>query len=206
MSWQPTNSFMFRTFLTRLLATLHPQRHERRLQEEIDAHLDKLATRQPDPFFASRRAFGSIESMKEQDRDQARFRILENFLRDVRFALRQYARTPGFSLAAILSLALGIGANAALFSLVNAIVIKSLPVPEADQLYSLNTQDAPLAFTLDELNEINRQTNRLDGTLLGSFPIDVSFSRGSQPEWISAELVTGDYFRTLSVPAKLGRT
>ena len=49
---------MFRTFLTRLLATLHPQRHERRLQEEIDAHLDELATRQPDPFFASRRAFG----------------------------------------------------------------------------------------------------------------------------------------------------
>ena len=78
MSWQPTNSFMFRTFLTRLLATLHPQRHERRLQEEIDAHLDELATRQPDPFFASRRAFGSIESMKEQYRDQARFRILEN--------------------------------------------------------------------------------------------------------------------------------
>ena len=144
--------------------------------------------------------------MKEQYRDQARFRILENFLRDVRFALRQYARTPGFSLAVILSLALGIGANAALFSLVNAIVIKSLPVPEADQLYSLNTQDASLTFTLDELNEINRQTNRLDGTLLGSFPIDVSFSRGSQPEWISAELVTGDYFRTLSVPAELGRT
>ncbi len=195
---------MFRTLIARLLATLHPQRHERRLQEEIDAHLDELAAQQPDSF-AGRRAFGSIESMKEQYRDQARFRVLENLLRDVRFALRQYAKTPGFTVAAILSLALGIGANAALFSLVNAILIKSLPVPQPDRLYSISSENASLALTLREVDDLNRQASRL-GTLLGSFPIDVSFSLGSRPEWISAELVTGDYFRALSVPAELGRT
>jgi hypothetical protein len=110
---------------------------------------------------------------------------------DLRFALRQCRKNPGFTAAAVLSLALGIGANTALFSFVNAILLKRLAVPDADRLVILKNagEVQPLSYT--QLNELNRESTNLDG-LAGSFALDASLILGDHPQWISAELVTGD--------------
>jgi predicted permease len=200
-----------RSFLLRLSATLRPGRSERRLNEEFDEHLQALAARQseqglkPDEaLLAAHRDFGSVELAKEQYRDQARFRTVENIGRDLRFALRQCRKNPGFTAAAVLSLALGIGANAALFSFVNAILLKQLPVPEAARLVVLKNADKPLRLRYRQLNVLNQNAAELDG-LLGTYPLDVSVMFGDHPEWVSAELVTGEYFHTLQIKPERGR-
>lgn len=202
---------MFRSFLARLLASLRPGKSECRLNEEFQEHLQALAARQseqglrPDQALqAARREFGPVEPAKERYRDQVRFRSIENMGRDLRFALRQCRKNPGFTAAAVLSLALGIGANAALFSFVNAILLKRLPVPQATRLVVLKNAGKPLTLSYRQLNELNLQATETDG-LLGTHPLDVSVMFGDHPQWISAELVTGEYFHTLQINPERGR-
>ncbi len=202
---------MLRSFLLRLLATLQPGKSERRLQEEIQEHLHALAGRQseqglrPDEALqAARREFGPVEPAKEQYRDQVRFRSIENIGRDLRFAFRQCRKNPGFTAAAVLSLALGIGANAALFSFVNAILLKRLPVPQPARLAVLKHAGESRVLSYRQLNELNRDATEIDG-LMGTHPINVSVLFGDHPEWISAEIVTGEYFHTLQVRPERGR-
>ena len=202
---------MFHAFLSRLAATFRPEKSERRLNEEFEEHLHALVVQQseqslrPDEaLHAARREFGPVEPAKEQYRDQVRFRSLENVGRDLRFALRQCRKNPGFTAAAVLSLALGIGANAALFSFVNAILLKQLAVPQATRLAVLKNAGKPLVLSYHQLNELNRQATETD-ELLGIHPLDVSVMFGDYPQWISAELVTGEYFHTLQIKPERGR-
>ena len=202
---------MFHSILRRLLATLRPEESERRLNEEFQEHLHALSAGQseqglsPDEALsAACRDFGPVEPAKERYRDQARFRGIENIGRDLRFALRQCRKNPAFTSAAVLSLALGIGANAALFSFVNAILLKQLPVPQPMRLVVLKNAGEPLILSYRQLNELNRQATEIDG-LLGTFPLDVSLMFGDHPQWVSAELVTGEYFHTLQIKPERGR-
>jgi predicted permease len=202
---------MFHSALSRLFATFRSGKREQQLNEEIEGHLDALAERQSarglareEARLAARREFGPIEPAKEQYRDQVCYRGVENVLRDVRFALRQCRKNPGFTAAAVLSLALGIGANTALFSFVNAILLKRLPVPDAGRLAVLKSASEPLTLSYQQINELNRQATGIDG-LLGAHPLDVSVIFGDHPEWISAELVTGEYFHTLRIKSERGR-
>ena len=86
---------------------------------------------------AARRAFGNVTLVREDSRDVWRWRVLDEVAGDIRYAVRQLRRAPSFAAAAILTLAIGIGANSAVFSVVNAVVLRPLPFPSPDRLVSV---------------------------------------------------------------------
>ncbi len=134
--------------------------------------------------------------------------MLESLVQDVRFATRSLRKTPGFTLIAISSLALGIGANTAIFSFVNAILLKHLPVPDPARLVQLgefsHNKELNTSFSYPFIDELNKSRNVFDG-VAGRFPVRVNLTSGGTAEPLNGELVTGVYFKTLEVHAALGR-
>jgi hypothetical protein len=88
--------------------------------------------------FAALRSFGGIERVKEESRDERGTRLLEEILQDLRYDARMLWKKPGFTLVAVLTLGLGIGANTAVFTLINAFLLRSLPVPNPHELVAIN--------------------------------------------------------------------
>src|SRR5688500_12653006 len=128
----------------RLLGSLFGRRQESDLAEELDSHIQLLAEedirRGLPPEEAHRRAklkFGSVESTKESYRDQRGLPVLDATIQDLRYALRGIRKNPGFAAVAILSLAIGIGANTAIFSLVNAVLLQPLAFKEAQRIFAV---------------------------------------------------------------------
>ena len=125
---------------------------------------------------------------------------MDTVLQDVRYSLRLLVRNPGFAVVAVLTLALGIGANTAIFSVVNGVLLRSLPYPAADRLISLDGgQSRP------DLEDFSRQSHAI--SLLGGFA-DWSFDLigKAEPEQVKAALVSLNLFPALGVNAQLGRT
>ena len=128
---------------------------------------------------------------------------------DVRYGLRMLARSPGFTAVVILTLALGIGANTAIFSMVNAVLLKSLPVQKPGELVVLKYPD-PLSGQLNEdfsypmYQAIRDKNNSFSGVLARS-GLDLNVSYGGQSEQVYGELVSGNYYTTLGVRPLLGR-
>ncbi len=137
-----------------------------------------------------------------------RIQSIESFLQDFRLAVRGLRKTPVFTLVAVCSLALGIGANTAIFSFVNAIVLKRLPVPTADRLVQVSesggAKEMNAAFSYPFLHELNKRNKALDG-LFGHFPVRVNLTSSGVAEPLNGEVVTGAYFQTLQIQPLLGR-
>ena len=127
---------------------------------------------------------------------------------DLRWALRGLARRPGFTAVAVLSLALGIGANATVFSLANAVLLRPLPVREPARLVALHTitPDIPvhLQISWENFRDLRERSRTLTG-LMATGPATVSLSGGGPPEQVFGQMVTGDYFDVLGVRPALGR-
>ena len=135
-----------RVFTARLANVFGRSRRDSELSEEIESHLEQLAAEHrrhglspADASAAARRDFGGLDQVKEQMREQRGFRWLDVLRQDVRYALRTLSRTPAFTLAAVSTLALGIGATTAIFSVANAALLRPLPYPHSEDLRTLRT-------------------------------------------------------------------
>jgi hypothetical protein len=122
-----------RELVGRIRFLFHRAEYEREMEEEMRHHLT-LLTEAGKPGAAALRQFGNVTSLKEESRSMWTFAFLDQFAQDVRYALRTMAANPLFTATAVLSLALGIGANTAIYSFMDAILLRVLPVTHPEQL------------------------------------------------------------------------
>jgi putative ABC transport system permease protein len=157
---------------------------------------------------AARREFGNALLLREESRDAWGFRWLETLLQDLRYGIRQLLRSPGFTAIAIITLALGIGANTAIFSFVDAVLLKPLPYPHPERIVAVceNPQRfgcGPIS-TLDFL-DWKRQNRCFQ--FLSAFESDTATLTGSgRPQELNVRRVSASYFKALGVGVALGRT
>ena len=151
---------------------------------------------------------GGVEQVKEEVRAVRAGRLLEEFAKDVRYALRTLARSPGFTAVTVLTLALGIGANTALFSLVNGVLLNPLPYAEPDRLLALYSRTPN--YDRSSISYPNFQDwahqNRSFSALAAYRPNDFNLTGRGEPERVPAEMVSANFFPLLHVQPVLGRT
>ncbi len=191
-------------------------RKDEELDAEIRSHLDEAIRDRiargetPDEARADAlREFGNVGLVKEVTREMWGWASLERFWQDLRFGLRMLRKHPGFTFAAVLLLALGIGVNTALFSVVDAVLLKRLPVNAPEQLVLLSRNSS--GKTIDNFSfgmyERLRDHDRTLTGLLAYYPLRLTASIAGQPEpALNGQLVTGNYYAVLGVNAARGRT
>ena len=218
----------------RLQSLLHRSSAEQDLQHEIDIHFQQLIKEhmasgmsEGEARLAAKRDFGIIELTKERCRDTRRIAFLEDLKRDLVFALRALSKSPGFTATALLSLAIGIGANTAIYSFLDAILLRALPVPEPQQLVIFNwrcTEWPKVAHSQHGDMYTDSNGNRVSGTIpypffesLGDRDATLSSIFGfadanrlnlvveNQAFLTSGEYVSGNYFTGIGVRPALGR-
>jgi putative ABC transport system permease protein len=179
---------------------------ERDLDDELRDHLEQkkqlyLASglSEEQARHAARRDIDGLELRKEQCRDARRVRPLEDLLQDLRYSLRALRKSPGFTATAVLTLALGIGANSAIFSVVNAVLLRGLPYPEADRILTLSNNQS-----LPDLEDIQKQT-RSFSAIGGITKQALDFTGEAEPIQITGGLCNAEIFSALGVEPALGR-
>jgi len=188
------------------------RRKDQDLAAEIRAHLEHEADQRREeghPDSDARRAFGNVAAIQEGFYESRRFMWLEHLWLDVRYAIGTLRRAPAFTLAAVVSLALGIGANTAIFSAIDEILLRPISVPQPDrlaQVYSFNRKTATYVSTSypDYADFRNRAQSFQQLAAYMRLPLNVALA-GSGTERIAVEAVTGNYFDMLTLPPLAGR-
>jgi predicted permease len=207
-----------RAWLSRLRDTFRRGRLEQDLQAELEAHLQLLIEENlrrgltpEEARYAALRSLGGIEQTREAFRDQAGFRWLRSLGQDLRYALRLLRRNPGFTAVAVLSLALGIGANSAVFSILNFAILRPLPVSHPEQLVTVthgrktgspDQYDANISYP--QYLAI-RDHNPVFSGFTAFWAAGVIYGRGAHSQSVPDYEVSADYFDVLGVKPLLGR-
>ena len=193
---------------------------DRELDDELRAYLELLVEEKVaagmDPVQARRAAsieLGGIEQVKEQVRDMRAGAFVEAMLRDLRYALRTLGRAPGFTVVAIGALALGIGATTAIFSVVNGVLLRPLPYPEAERVVQVwqvggSPGSTPGRMQVSDLNFEDWQAQTRSVVALAQFTSAgiVSVSGAMEPVRVRAAAVSREFFTALGVQPIRGRT
>jgi predicted permease len=207
-----------RLFIHRLCGLFLKRKMERDLEDEIRSHLDmqiednlRLGMSPEEARYEALRKFGGVEQVKESYRDRSSLSAVDSTLQDLRYGLRMLWKDKGFTAVALFSLALGIGANTAIFSLVDTVLIKTLPVKNPERLFSLERGDLPPnrsrpAFSRAFFETAGMQQELLAGVCAFASNPRVNVALNGQPEIASAQRVSGGFFAVLGVNALLGRT
>jgi putative ABC transport system permease protein len=182
----------------------HRREFDRDLDEEMRFHLEMKA--QAAGHYAARRQFGNPTLLKELAREKWGWRSLEILLQDLRYALRMLRRSPGFTTVAVLSLALGIGANTAIFSLLDAVLLKMLPIqkPEELEVIGLRGRQGAATFSYPAFRHL-RDHNEVFSGMFARTTVPVTVVTTGSSERATAELVSGSFFSTLGARPTLGR-
>jgi predicted permease len=181
------------------------------LSEEMRLHIDERAEQlmreglsREEAERKARVAFGSRTALEERSREVWRWPTLESVWADARFALRQLRRSPGFTFAAIVTLALAIGANAVVFSVMNAFVLRPLNVPQAQSLYALQHGDeANGSLSYPNYLDLRDRNHSFDGLVAYNI-IQVGLDTGENPSSAWGEEASGNYFDALGIQPYLG--
>ncbi|MCL5743900.1 MAG: ABC transporter permease, partial [Acidobacteria bacterium] len=203
-----------RRFIAKLSTLFRRERAEQEIARDVQSQLGLLeedfqrrGMSADEVRLAARRAYGGVEQAKELARDELTFVWLEQMIQDVRHAGRSLRKSPGFVGVALLSLALGIGANTAIFTLVNGILLKRLPVPDPERIVQLGARIGQFesnAFSFPAFRELQRQTGIFAGAIGFSSRSAVLETAGGSGT-IAFELVTGSFFPFFDARPALGR-
>src|SRR3954470_7683827 len=203
---------------SRIYGWLRRRRADDEFTEELHAHLslltDEYVRRGMRPDEAARAArvrLGGITQIREERRDHRGLPLLDMFGQDLRYAVRILAHNPGFALVSVLTLALGIGINTTVFTLVDAVAFKRLPVANPDNIFRLERwfssgarSDVQYAFSKEEYDYFRDHTQELSPLVAVSWPALVPFDPGG--EMLHGQVVSDNYFAGLGAVAALGRT
>jgi predicted permease len=197
----------------RARALFRKGRIEREMAEEMEAHLaleaaanEQRGMSSEEARHAALRDFGGIEQAKEQCRDEHGFPPLETIAQDVRFAARTLRKNPGFTAVVVLTLALGIGANATMLCWLRNLVLRPLPgVAAQERLVVIASNQGGGCVSIDDLRDIAALKTVFDGALASQISA-TSLVVDRQPEWTEAQVVSADFFSLLGVQPLLGRT
>jgi predicted permease len=209
-------------FALRLQTLFHRNLSTLQLNDEIQFHLDQqiaenLATGMSptEARQSAMRAFGNPTYLKEETRDTWGWIWIEQMIQDIRYAARTLRNSPGFTAIAVLTLALGIGANTAIFSLTDQVLLRLLPVKQPEQLALLRSTEMKWGHTEADYDLVNsfsypmyknlRDHNQVFSGLLACFSVDVSVATRNSAEIAHADLVSGNFFNVLGVQPAMGR-
>src|ERR1044071_2911191 len=209
-------TYWLRLARARLRGLLRKSRVEREMEEELRFHLSMRAAEnvrrgmtREEAERAALRSFGQWSRIKESCRDVKGGGLLETLLKDLKFGARTLAKNPGFTLVAALTLALGIGANTAIFSFVNAVLLRPLPVEEPGRLVYVfgGSRTNPYGVSsYPDYVDYRDNTREVFSDLAAYASITLSLTSGGEADVVSGLAVTGNYFDALGVRAQVGRT
>jgi putative ABC transport system permease protein len=210
-----TSEWMIAVWL-RVKALFRRRQLDRDLDDELQFHLamreETLAesgVRSDEARYAARREFGNATRAKEMNRELWTFPFLETLWQDIRYGLRQLRRNPGFTAVAVITLAFGIGANTAIFSFVDAVLLKPLPYPHPERIVSV-WEKSPEGFrnVISTLNFLDwkRQSRCFQFLSADAGLGAVTLTGSGPPRELNVQKVSASYFRVLGVGAALGRT
>src|SRR5215212_1995817 len=207
----------WRQGLRYILYRLDRRRAEAELEEEIRTHLE-LETEQniesgmspEEAHYAALRAFGNVTLSKEDSRTMWGLRWIETLWQDVRFGVRSLVKNPGFTAVAVIALALGVGANSAIFSVVNTVLLSPLPYKDSERLVMIWEKGSLDVFPLNSVSAANffdwREQNQVfEGMALLAWG-DFNLTGVGEPERIEGRRVSVNLFHLLGVEPQLGRS